>query len=375
MSSHGGNFIMIRKFSVENFKGFKEKITLDFSRTRDYSFNSYLIKNKIVNKGIIYGKNGSGKSNLGFALYDLTVHLTDKIKPSMDWYLNYRNLDNDNYVANFEYEFYFDNEIYYYSYGKTDVDQLIYEELRTKSQTIIKYDYFDKKQNEVNIEGAENLRIDLPDNRLSILKYIYKNTPTNNSIISKIIQFAEGMLWFRCVNEGNSFIGLRPGGASMDEIIIGNNKIKDFESFLSNNGLNYKLDVRVINGQRILYAIFANGEAQFSKVISTGTHSLWLYYCWSIFFRDVTFLFLDEFDAFYHFETAKVILNSINNNSNMQSIVTSHNTYLMKNSITRPDCCFILTDGKITSLSDSTQKEIREAHNLEKMYRNGAFTE
>ena len=46
MCSHGGDFIMIRKFSVENFKGFKEKITLDLSRTRDYSFNSNLIKNQ-----------------------------------------------------------------------------------------------------------------------------------------------------------------------------------------------------------------------------------------------------------------------------------------------------------------------------------------
>ena len=47
----------------------------------------------------------------------------------------------------------------------------------------------------------------------------------------------------------------------------------------------------------------------------------------------------------------------------------------MRNSITRPDCCFILTGGKINSLSECTDKEIREAHNLEKMYRNGAFTE
>ena len=77
----------------------------------------------------------------------------------------------------------------------------------------------------------------------------------------------------------------------------------------------------------------------------------------------------------YHYETAELIFKAINDQKNMQSIVTSHNTYLMRNSITRPDCCFILTDGKVCSLSECTAKEIREAHNLEKMYRNGAFTE
>ena len=68
-------------------------------------------------------------------------------------------------------------------------------------------------------------------------------------------------------------------------------------------------------------------------------------------------------------------MKAINNNKNMQAIVTSHNTYLMRNSITRPDCCFILTNNKVTALCDCTDKEIREAHNLEKMYRNGAFQE
>ena len=76
-----GENIMIEKFVVYNYKGFNEEIVLDLSKTRDYAFNLNLIKNGLVNKGIIYGKNGSGKSNLGFALYDLTTHLTDKQKP------------------------------------------------------------------------------------------------------------------------------------------------------------------------------------------------------------------------------------------------------------------------------------------------------
>ena len=34
-----------------------------------------------------------------------------------------------------------------------------------------------------------------------------------------------------------------------------------------------------------------------------------------------------------------------------------------------------MTENKISSLFNATDKEIREAHNLEKMYINGAFNE
>ena len=37
--------IMLKKFSVENFKGFKDKITFDIGSPGDYNFNSELIEN------------------------------------------------------------------------------------------------------------------------------------------------------------------------------------------------------------------------------------------------------------------------------------------------------------------------------------------
>lgn len=371
-----GNFIMIKRFSVSNFKGFKDTLTLDLANHKDYLFNNQLIKNNIINKGIIYGKNGSGKSNLGLALYDITIHLTDKQKPSLSHYTNFSNLNNKSNIVEFKYEFFFDNKSYIYQYAKSNVLELLYEKLVDESNNIlIYYDYFNKSNNVINIDEYKSLRIDLPDNKLSILKYMYRNTPTNDNIISKIIRFAEGMLWFRCLNGGNNYIGFSNGSYSLDEIIIKNNKIKDFEKFLNDNGLNYKLDFKTLNNEYRLLVKFDNGEDFFSNVVSSGTKALWLYYCWSCYFNDVSFLYLDEFDAFYHYETSELIFNSLNLKTNFQSIVTSHNTYLMKNSLTRPDCCFILNNNEIESLSNLTDKEIREAHNLEKMYRNGAFTE
>ena len=57
-----------------------------------------------------------------------------------------------------------------------------------------------------------------------------------------------------------------------------------------------------------------------------------------------------------------------------QLIMTSHNTNLMTNKIMRPDCLFILSSrGTLTALCDATERELREGHNLEKMYIRGEF--
>ena len=47
----------------------------------------------------------------------------------------------------------------------------------------------------------------------------------------------------------------------------------------------------------------------------------------------------------------------------------------MSNDIMRPDCLFLMHKNKIKSLSSLTDKELRSAHNIEKMYRSGAFDE
>jgi len=48
---------------------------------------------------------------------------------------------------------------------------------------------------------------------------------------------------------------------------------------------------------------------------------------------------------------------------------------LMNNNVFRPDCLFILQNNGIRAMCDLTEKELRKAHNLQKMYKAGAFDE
>ncbi|ROW57492.1 ATP-binding protein, partial [Cronobacter malonaticus] len=68
---------MLYKFEVEGFKGFEHKLSFDLSHQKNYEFNQECIRDGVIRKSIVYGKNGIGKSNLGLALFDIVSHLTD----------------------------------------------------------------------------------------------------------------------------------------------------------------------------------------------------------------------------------------------------------------------------------------------------------
>lgn len=366
---------MLLKFEVSSFKGFNKMLSLDFSNHRDYEFNPKLIKNDIIKNMIIYGKNGAGKSNLGLALFDIVFHLTDNDRNMEKSYLNYLNLDSKKKQARFYYKFKFDNDIVEYSYTKSSLNNILTEKLICNDEEIIISDHINCQHTQVNIDEAKLLNWDEDNSRISSIKYIYKNTKlSKENIIVKLVEFVDKMLFFRNV-ESNSFIGYKKTSDALDNVILDNNLLSDFESFLNQNGINYSLEVVENIPENRIGVRFENGVALFKDIISTGTKALWLFYCWKIYFKDVKFLFIDEFDANYHYEVAATIVKLLNEQFNCQVILTTHNTSLMNSELTRPDCVFELENGKIDSLSDSTSKELRFAHNIEKLYRSGKFKE
>lgn len=110
---------MLISFSVENYKSFKNNITLSFENTHDYKYNNYCVKNGLLNKAVIYGATASGKSNLGFALFDIVGLLTDKnTLPIQNDELTFINADSKSNIATFKYVFKNKNNIISYLYKK-----------------------------------------------------------------------------------------------------------------------------------------------------------------------------------------------------------------------------------------------------------------
>jgi len=364
---------MIKRFRVKNFKSFKDEIILDFTKTRDYGFNNHLIKNGLVNKLLLYGKNSSGKTNLGLAIMDIALHLSNN---KVDNFL-YRYVLNGDAIedsVDFSYEFSFENKEVIYKYKKDPNGTLLYEELYEDGNLLFEYNYRNNKFTN-NIPEAKDFNLSLRNQNISVLKAIYTNTLYwgEDSSVYKLLNFVDRMLFFKSV-EGNQFIGAMSNSEDLNDFIINNKRVKDFEKFLNSAGQSYKLcEMDGGLGKRVVGVEYKNYCAQFEVVASSGTKALWLFYYWMNRLDYISFVYLDEFDAFYHYELSDFILDYINNKSNFQSVLTTHNTNLASNRAMRPDCYAIIKDGKITSFADSTTKTIREAHNIEKMFLGGEF--
>lgn len=361
---------MLKRFEVSGFKNFKNRTILDFSDVREYKFNKHCISNGSVSKMIIYGRNSIGKSNLGLALFDIVSHLSSKnVTPGVyDYYLN---VDSELKYAEFRYLFDFNDIEVDYIYKKNEDQAIVYEKLLVDNKLI-----FQRNEDRSVIvdlyELAPTLNLEMLDVE-SLLKYIVTNTVLDdNNPIKLMFQYVNNMLWFRSLDE-NRFIGYRTKSEGYFDFIFDDTILKEFEEFLCKSGVDAKLVVKTDNdGKKRLY--FDNEKPlPFFKVASSGTKALYTFFYWYKTAENVSLLFIDEFDAFYHYELAESIVDLLEKMSNTQIILTTHNTNLLTNRIMRPDCYFILTKGRLTSFANATDRELREGHNLEKLFMSGEF--
>ena len=362
---------MITKFSVKNYRGFAEKIEWDLSHPSSYSFNTFAIKDGIIKNGIIYGPNGSGKSNLALALFDIILHLTQKNKNphQIDTIVNVYHPDE---FVSFEYTFQFDNDVIEYNYAKSAIG-LEKEQIVLNGNIIFTLDdnNLEIASKEFPMTDENKNQLASSGNKVSVLRYLWSVYPfTSEHPLMKMKEFVDGMLLF-WNHEERGFAGLDTGSSFIEEYIISNELVEDFSDFLKSvSGQEFKFKAANKDDKQLICDM-GNG-VPFRNIRSTGTSSLTLLYFWMQKMSRATFVMIDEFDAFYHFDLSFKVCQKLFSFSN-QIFVTSHNTYLMSNDLLRPDCNFIIDKNQIKSLSLCTDKELRMGNNIEKMYRGNAF--
>lgn len=347
---------MLKFFSVKNFKAFKERIELNLGSPCSYEFNSEAVnlREGIISKAIIYGFNGCGKSVLGLAIFDIITHLTDKEKGSNDYnpYLNLNTLVVC--PAEFVYTFVFDGTELIYRYEKLNIDELLHEELIIGGRTVLSYD-FKLHDGYCLLEGTdETLKLSSQDSPISRVKYVNSNAiltqSHENNVFRLFMSFVENMLMFYSLDM-NRYRGFRTGIEKIGSAIVNAGKTKDFETYLNKNNIDIELDEGETDWEKLLLAKFGNKYINFYSIASTGTKSLTLFYYWLLQIERASFVYMDEFDAFYHFELSESIVQLLKKYKNTQIILTTHDTDLLSNDILRPDCYFLLENGKIHSLN------------------------
>lgn len=372
---------MLCSLKVRGFRNFGEEFEINLRTDKSYEFNSHAVENGIVGSAVMYGGNGVGKSNLGLAILDLTCHLLDSpnIIPSL--HLNYLNASLDEgALAEFKYTFEFDGVEVVYHYGKENCAETVFEALYIDEEKVVSIDRRESALASYNLVGAEFLKNDFTGRKISPIKFLQSNalleSTKESEAFFQFIEFVEGMVFFRTLTKTTEFHGKPLETKRISQRIIEQNKLKDFEAFLNDSGVECKLIQTGDAGKEQIEFDFGNKSIEFSQIASTGTVSLGNFYYWylKMLNEEITFAYIDEFDAYYHFALSKRIVKLVSKTS-CQSIITTHNSTLLSNHVLRPDCYYILEQCSLKPLYKLTDRELRKAHNLEKMYRAGAFDE
>lgn len=361
---------MLKRVTVSNFKNFKDEISLDFSKIGEYSFNADCLSMRLI-----YGRNATGKTNFGRAFLDIKILLYGMFRNDENSVLI--NADSQN-TAKFIYEFQFGSDEVIYKYSIFENRNLCDEELYINGEAIFKCDFKNSKFDfqGLSIIGAETVNMnrylnnDEMDNEyvLPFLRWLINNTAFSDD--SLLIQLFEYVRKMGMITVGNDLLY---SNRNFLENLKNPVYLHNFEDFLNLMGIECKLVLQELpDGQAELY-FSQNKLVPFYSTASSGTLALTSLYQKIV--SNPSLIYIDDFAAFYHYEMAEKLICYLKDKyPECQLIMTSHNTNLMTNKIVRPDCLFILSSkGTLTALCDATERELREGHNLEKMYISGEF--
>lgn len=377
---------MLKRFKVRNYKNFKDTLTIDFSNVGGYRFNTECVSDGIITKMIIYGRNATGKTNLGVAIMDIQGIMLGYRQEEQGIFLN---ADSDEAAAEFCYEFEFGKDRLEYCYACNDKRILFYEKLFLNGKKVFDID-FTKGIYDINLKviHAETVVIDMyrramedefeqgmEEKQLPFLRWLLNNTAlSSRSPLMKLYKYV-GSMRMQSIRFNSEKL---PGQLynRFFDLLAKNGNLQDFEDFLNAMGIECQLTLEPLpDGKKELYFKHKT-PVPFVKSASSGTIALMnLYRSFIMPVSGASFFYMDEFDAFYHYEMSDHVIQYIKEHyPKCQFLMTTHNTNLMNNRLMRPDCLMILSRfGTLTALCNATERELREGHNLEKMYISGEF--
>ena len=278
-------------------------------------------------------------------------------------------LINEGGQAKFKYEFKFGNDEIIYKYSRFANTELCDEELSINGNIIFKCDF---KNNKFDFKDLNRMNTNLyfmhDNHALSFLRwFVYNTTFSDDSVLIQLFEYVRKM---DLITVGHDLLC---SNRNFFEDLKNPIYLQSFEDFLNLMGIECKLVLQELpDGQVELY-FSQNKLVPFYSTASSGTLALTSLYQKIV--SNCSLIYIDDFAAFYHYEMAEKLISFFKNKyPECQFIMTSHNTNLMTNKIVRPDCLFILSSrGTLTALCDATERELREGHNLEKMYISGEF--
>lgn len=366
---------MLIRFWVSNYRCFGERASLDLTDKKNYSYGKECVRGDFLDKVVILGDNGAGKTSFGYALTDIIQTLTgfsrDIGQGDKACFLNG---DTDADRAIFHYEFSFHGPYVTYEYGKVSPTEIVCERLYVDRKAVFDYDLSDMGGAEFNLAafGLGDDPPEMPEGRMSLLRSIGSTSRIDRvPALRSVMDFARQSVYYRAMWRMDEHIGIMDEDDDICGYIVENGLLDDLQSFLRSE---CGVDITLAAEGRDLFVRTRNRMLPFLTAASRGTVLLTRLFCWNRrSHRDGALLFMDDFDDMFHYKTSENVMELIIGSSLAQCVFVTHNADLLSDDALRPDCCFIMHGRRLHSLSSLTTKNIRRGHNLSKMLREGAF--
>lgn len=351
---------MLTHFAVTNYKNFKDRI--EFDMTNNNQCNGPLL---------IYGANGTGKTNLAQAIFDIRFLVSSEDNRLMSICANA-----NSHVQSmlFEYTFKIGEHIVKYRYERDDDYVFYYERFVIDSQVLFEYHLQNRKAvfSAFNDNYVSQFAVDSyianSSGTLSFLKYILVGTLIgSDAIISEFIGELRGMFLMY-----GSF-GKLNRERFVKSLASNTQLLSQFKDFIASLGFKEPLCIIGYSSEPVLAIEYAK-PLPFFDYASAGLQSAAkLFYTLYCRVNPLRFVFIDEFDATYHYQLAKTVLSNLEKLKGVQIVLTTHNIALLN--ITNYTNIAILEEGKILPIADKTNRDLSLGFNLEQLYRAGEFDE
>ncbi|MBR6870237.1 MAG: ATP-binding protein [Candidatus Methanomethylophilaceae archaeon] len=363
-------YVMLIRFWVQGYRCFGKRVEIDLTDKKNYRFGKECVRGDFLDKMVVLGNNNAGKTAFGYAMTDIVSTVggfsKDIGQHNVECFLN---KDVGAERATFHYDLSRKGSVVSYEYSKSAPDRVVAEKLTVDRRTVFEYDlerpgmFFDPDL----IEGCP-----APDGKRSVILSMNESHAVDpGSPAGVVIEFATHSLYYMAMWKHDVHIGMIDEEDDAERFVVQNGHLDLFQSFLKEV---CSIDVDLFaDGDRIMIRK-GSSALPFRESVSRGTMIACRLYAWTVRCRDRNALiYFDDFDDMFHYRMAENAIRTIISQNSAQCIFVTHNTGLVSNDFLRPDCCFIMADGELRSLSSLTDKDIRRGHNLEKMLREGEF--
>ena len=376
---------MLTKITLDNFKSFKSKVTVDLTKT-NYAILPQNVADNDVLKGCIFvGANASGKSTIILG-----------VKLLLDFLFSERDLNSGIFLCMFgdspcyslTYEFLIENKTINYSFEVDTLKNMISEKLYLGEHLMLVRMGLSAKSYIAQPKGVNYDETDVGKDTL-FLRTLYFNTKfASNPILSAWMEYLKNSIYINMfaraiISYGNMDVSVaryldRQGCDSINNFFNEYNFEQNIEYEHSSKGGRVQLVVGNVDNEKYIFFKRKGIEVPipFSEESLGNQNLLHILPAFLSVIQKGGMLLIDEFSSGFHNELESLMVRYFMEKANhAQLLFVSHSTNLLSNSILRPDQEYSVEfqNESGSTIKRFSSEQPRSAQNIEKMYVSGVF--